>query len=113
SEVAWRAAVSAGRLPVARGVVLTDEDRFRGEVIERLMCDFAVDLEAVAARHGFGMERLADELHRLRVMASDGLVQVRGGALTIGAPGRVLAGSVAAVCGSYLDVAAGRHARAV
>src|SRR5690606_15428124 len=34
-------AVDAGELPVARGCVLGEDDRMRGWVIERLMCDFA------------------------------------------------------------------------
>jgi coproporphyrinogen III oxidase-like Fe-S oxidoreductase len=41
----WRDAILRGELPAARGVALTDEDRFRGEIIERLMCDLAVDVE--------------------------------------------------------------------
>ncbi len=46
-ELGWRAAVSAHDLPIARGVPVTREDRFRGDIIERLMCDLQVDLAAV------------------------------------------------------------------
>jgi oxygen-independent coproporphyrinogen-3 oxidase len=46
-ELAWRAAVGKRELPIVRGVALTDDDRFRGEIIERLMCDFEVDLAAL------------------------------------------------------------------
>src|SRR5262249_27792827 len=35
----WAEGVAAGRLPIARGVALTEEDRLRRYVIERLMCD--------------------------------------------------------------------------
>ena len=38
----WTAAVESGRLPVARQLTMTAEDRLRGAVIERLMCDFEV-----------------------------------------------------------------------
>ncbi|MBS0362406.1 MAG: oxygen-independent coproporphyrinogen III oxidase, partial [Proteobacteria bacterium] len=51
-EVAWRDAVKTQGLTVVRGVALTPDDLFRGEIIERLMCDLAVDLSAVCARHG-------------------------------------------------------------
>ena len=46
----WRGALEAGRLPVVRGVALGAEDVFRAKIIERLMCDFSVDLAEFAAR---------------------------------------------------------------
>jgi oxygen-independent coproporphyrinogen-3 oxidase len=49
---AYGDAVRQGRLATARGLVLTPEDRLRRDVIERLMCDLAVDLDAVCDRHG-------------------------------------------------------------
>ena len=48
----WQDAVSNSRLAIARGFALTAEDRLRRAVIERLMCDFRVDLAAVARAHG-------------------------------------------------------------
>ena len=44
--------LAAGRLPVVRGCVLSDDDRIRGWAIERLMCDFALD--GVELRRRFG-----------------------------------------------------------
>ena len=38
----WKARLAAGRLPVVRGHVLSDEDRLRGAMIERLLCDLAL-----------------------------------------------------------------------
>lgn len=78
-ELPWRADLTAGRLPVARGLLLTDEDRLRGDVIERLMCDFAVDLDAVAARHGRNRSAFAADLHKLMSLEEDGMVEVVGG----------------------------------
>ena len=51
----WRAAVGEGRLSVTRGVEIMPRDAFIAELIERLMCDFAVDVTAVAARHRQGL----------------------------------------------------------
>ena len=78
TEAAWRAAVQDGRLPVARGVALTDDDRLRADVIERLMCDFAVDLAAVAARHGVSSHVFAEDLAKLESLKADGVVAVEG-----------------------------------
>ncbi len=49
---AYRDSVAAGELPIARGTAFRGEDRLRGEVIERLMCDLTADVDAIARRHG-------------------------------------------------------------
>jgi oxygen-independent coproporphyrinogen III oxidase len=75
---AYKGAVLQGRMPVVRGVALTPEDRLRAAVIERLMCDLAVDLDAVAALHGlpgFGFRR---ERAILADLAKEGLVRIAG-----------------------------------
>ena len=62
----WEAAIAARRLPVTRGVVLDLDDRARRALIERLMCDGAVDLDALGHAHHFDLERyLARELTAL------------------------------------------------
>src|SRR5690606_2289907 len=42
----YETAVIEGRLPAARGYPLSNDDRLRGALIERLMCDGALDLVA-------------------------------------------------------------------
>jgi oxygen-independent coproporphyrinogen-3 oxidase len=112
-EVAWRAAVGEGRLPIARGVAFTADDRLRGEIIGRLMCEFAVDLAAVCARHGVAVEALAPELARLDSFVDDGLVCRDGPRLTVTETGRRLVRSIAAVFDAYLRPDATRHSRAI
>jgi oxygen-independent coproporphyrinogen III oxidase len=106
---AWRDAVRAGGLATARGIVLTDDDRLRRDVIERLMCDLAVNLDVVAARHGgadFGreLEALGDHVRA-------GLVELDGGRLRVTA--RHLVRTVAAVFDAHLGAGGARHSRAV
>lgn len=112
-ERAWREAVGAGALPVARGVALSDDDRFRGEIIERLMCDLRVDLAAVCGRHGRTLADLAPELAALQRFVADGLASLDGGDLAITPRGRILVRSVCAVFDAWLRPEAGRHARAI
>jgi oxygen-independent coproporphyrinogen-3 oxidase len=97
SELGWRRRVQEGRLPVARGVALTDEDRFRGEIIETLMCHRAVDLAAVCARHGRSMSDLADEQATLLTMAADGVIVLAGDAVQVTPLGEPLIRTVARV----------------
>lgn len=112
----WRDAILKGRLPAARGVALTEEDRFRGEIIERLMCDLAVDVEAVRARHadalGAGPD-LTAAFDRLASFVDDGLAVLDGSTLVVTEAGRPLVRSMAAVFDAYLDPDAGRHSRSL
>ncbi|HET6970733.1 MAG TPA: coproporphyrinogen III oxidase, partial [Phenylobacterium sp.] len=113
AEVGWRAAVSEGRLPVARGVALTPDDRFRGEIIERLMCDLAVDLGEVCRRHGRSFSAVTEAVTRLAPFVSDGLVRFDRERLEIVGHGRLVVRSVAAAFDAYFAPELGRHAKAL
>ena len=112
-ELSWRNSIAAGKLATARGVALTPDDRFRGEVIERLMCDLAVDLSAVAARHGRGLTELAGALAGLAPMEGDGLVERDGARIRITELGRPFIRSACACFDAHLDPSALRHSRVV
>jgi oxygen-independent coproporphyrinogen-3 oxidase len=109
----WRRAIEAGELPSLRGVALSEDDRFRSDIIERLMCDFSVDLAAVAARHGRGIEDLDTEFDELNDMAADGLVEITDSRIDVTQDGRDFVRSVGAVFDRYLDRGAARHAQGV
>jgi oxygen-independent coproporphyrinogen-3 oxidase len=112
-ELAWRKAVQAGELPIARGVALTAEDRLNAEVIERLMCDLEVDLAAVAARHGSPAAALAAGKARLAPFVADGLAAVQGERVTITEAGRLLVRAVCTAFDAYFVPAAGRHSKVI
>jgi oxygen-independent coproporphyrinogen-3 oxidase len=105
-------AIAAGRLATARGIALAPEDRLRRAVIERLMCDLAVDLDAVAGTPG-AAARFAAELEALRGMAAEGLVEIAGPRVTVTEAGRPLVRTVCAAFDAYLGRGAARHSRAV
>jgi oxygen-independent coproporphyrinogen-3 oxidase len=105
--------IRAGRLPVARGIALTDEDRLRRDVIERIMCDFAADLGAIASAHAAKPECLMDAAPALQAMAADGLVHWNGHLVVVTERGRPFVRCVAAAFDTYLRAGAARHAAAV
>lgn len=109
----WRDAVAHGDLPTARGVALNADDRFRAEIIERLMCDFRVDLKDVATRHGRSLWELDAELRQLDEMNDDGLVRVIGAEIRVTPEGRDLVRSVCAVFDCHLDRDTVRHSQGV
>ena len=113
SVPAWRDAIRADRLPVARGIALTDEDRLRRDVIEQIMCGFSVDLAATAARHGSALASLMDAAPALQTMARDGLVDWDGCRLSVRPEGRPFVRNVAAAFDTWLRPGAERHSAAV
>lgn len=109
----WRKAIEAGRLPIAKGKALDEDDRLRAAIIERIMCDYAIDLDAVCADHGVTAEAVEDAFERLVEPARDGLVTIDGHRLTVTDLGRPLVRIVAAAFDVYLARAAARHSVAV
>lgn len=96
--------VGQGLLATAKQCPVNADDRRRAAVIERIMCDYRVDLT--------GAEELADE-SRLAPLVQDGLIRRRGEVIEVLPEARPLVRAVAAAFDAYLDEGQGRHARAV
>lgn len=111
--VVWRDAIAAGRMATARGLVLTEDDRLRHAIIERLMCDLEVDLAEVAAAHRRSLDDLAPELAGLAPLAEQGLVSLIAGTVSIAPHARPFVRHVCAVFDRYLEADASRFSRAV
>ena len=109
----YKRSVDAGDLPTRRGRTLTEDDRLRRAVIERVMCDYRVDLAAMALSHGTGLSTFADALPALGVLEADGVITRDGGHVTVVEAYRPLVRSVAACFDRYLDQGARRHSMAV
>ena len=110
---AYGEAVRSGHFAVARGRHLSCDDRVRRAVIQRLMCDMAVDLAAVAADFGLPPETFGQEIASLGPLVRDGLVMVEGSRLHVTARGRPLVRAVCAHFDRYLVTQSARHSRAV
>ncbi len=86
----YYAALEAGVLPIARGVVLDDDDRLRRHVIMRLVCAQDLDIAATEARFGISFkDYFAGELTALAAMVEDGLVEIEPGTIRVREPGRM------------------------
>jgi oxygen-independent coproporphyrinogen-3 oxidase len=110
---AWSRAVTAGHLPIARGLAMKGQDTLRGHVIERIMCDGKVDLRAEGRAFGFGDTWYAEEGAALAELQKDGLVICADGKLTLTTDGVQLSRVVAAVFDTYLRNSNVRHSIAV
>lgn len=109
----WRNEIAAGRLPAARGVAFAGDDILRGEAIERLMCEGRVDLRALCAWHGLGLDKLDSVWDWLAGFERQGLVQVSGCDVHLTEPGRPFVRTVCTAFDRYFTPEAGRHAAAV
>ncbi|HKE47193.1 MAG TPA: oxygen-independent coproporphyrinogen III oxidase, partial [Rhodanobacteraceae bacterium] len=101
--VGYYAALDAGRIPVARGLYLTEDDRIRGDLIQRIMCNGVVDIPAFEARHPIDFAvYFAPELADLRRLAADGLVVVTPTRIAATSRGRLLLRIIAMCFDAYL-----------
>lgn len=104
--------VAQGALPVLRGYALTAGDRLRAELIERVMCDFSVDVGAICRRHGRDPEGFLASIPRLRALAEHGLIHRDGGVLTVPDGARTFVRTVAAAFYPHLGTSGAVHSRA-
>jgi oxygen-independent coproporphyrinogen-3 oxidase len=105
--------VAAGGLATARGIALSESDRMRGFVIERLMCDLAFPARELRLRYGSASEEILDEAQALLAADQDKLIECDGEAFRVTDRGRPFVRAIAACFDAYLDSAAARHAPGV
>ncbi len=109
----WGRAVEAGSLPVARRLAVTADDELRAAVIERLMCDLAVDFGAVCAGAGAPAGALDACLPELEALEREGLCRMHGRRVVVPEQARRLMRTVAACFDANLSKGGRRHTRAV
>ncbi|MFO1325127.1 MAG: oxygen-independent coproporphyrinogen III oxidase [Burkholderiales bacterium] len=100
---AYYAKLDAQALPVLRGVALDGDDVVRRDLIQRLMCDFDIDLADFERKHGIPFARaFGPEIDALAPLADDGLVVLTRDRLKVTARGRLLVRTVAMTFDRYL-----------
>ncbi|MGC2778279.1 MAG: oxygen-independent coproporphyrinogen III oxidase [Bradyrhizobium sp.] len=110
---AYEDKIASGSLATVKGYGLTDDDRLRADIIERIMCDYGVDLDVICTRHGMETDEMLRSAPRLQTLISDGVVELNGSALAVTEHSRFLVRSVAAAFDAHLDASKQLHSRAV
>jgi len=101
--VQYRAMLEQGKLPVTKGYELTAEDRLRGDVIMRLMCDLSLDYTAMSHKWGIDFTaHFADSIAQLDSFAQDGLILQEGDGFTVSEKGRLFVRNLAMCFDAYL-----------
>jgi len=106
----YQRSVASCGLATARGVQLTQGDRMRGFVIERLMCDLAFPAAELNRRFGVAAAPILEEAQMLLEADQDHLVERDGETFRITEKGRPFARAIAACFDSYLGMGEARHA---
>ncbi|GEC58168.1 oxygen-independent coproporphyrinogen-3 oxidase [Bradyrhizobium japonicum] len=95
--------IRAGRLATSKGCCLTEEDRLRAAIIERLMCDLEADVPALCAAHGVDPIGFLDSADRLEMLSEDGIVEIQDGFIRVKHEHRFVVRAVAAAFDAHLD----------
>lgn len=107
------AAMAGGGFAATRGIALTDDDRLRATIIERLMCDNHVDLERECRRFHVDPETFIVSIDQLPALERDGLIARDARRLDVTEEGRPLVRFVCAAFDRHFNGAADRHSRGI
>lgn len=112
AAASYSAEVRHGKLATNRGAILSAEDALRAEIIERLMCDFWVDIDRLAAIHR-EPTIFSRELAKLDLLASRGLVRRRGRRIHVTDSGKPFTRLIASIFDRYLEANQTRHSATI
>jgi oxygen-independent coproporphyrinogen-3 oxidase len=105
--------VLQGSPPAVRGFALTDDDRLRGWVIERLMCDFAFSASRAVSLFGAAAGPLLAEARSCATDGAGSAFVQRGDLFIVTEEGRPFVRLIAAKFDAYLTAKAARFSKAV
>jgi oxygen-independent coproporphyrinogen-3 oxidase len=101
--------IAEGALATARGISLTEADRMRAFVIERLLCDLAFPERELLLRYGDNAEELLREAQALLAADQDFFIEREGDTFRVTERGRPFVRSIAACFDAYFDPSAMYH----
>jgi len=111
----YQEAVDAGKVPLHKAYIVSDEDKLRRETIMRTMCDLSLDFAAMSQKFNFNFEQhFAKELTTLEPFIADGLVKKTAGGLEVTNSGRLFIRNIAMCFDNTLGAAnERRHSKTI
>lgn len=100
-------AIDEGRLPIEKGVTLTQDDIIRRTIIMELMCQFQLAQQDIEEKYHLGFDIDFDdyfwrEIPKLKTLEADGLVKLYSDGIEITPIGRLLIRNIVSVFDAYL-----------
>jgi oxygen-independent coproporphyrinogen-3 oxidase len=111
----YYAALDAGKVPLTRGYVVSDEDKIRRDTIMRVMCDLGLDYATMSQRLGIEfVSHFEREIESLADFEADGLVNRSKAGLEVTDMGRLFIRNIAMCFDNTLAPAGERkHSRTI
>ncbi|MEK6406127.1 MAG: oxygen-independent coproporphyrinogen III oxidase [Acidobacteriota bacterium] len=100
----YYSSIDAGQLPTMRGIRVSNEDKLRRSVINRILCHTVIVKSEIERDFGIDFdEHFARELERLRDLERDELVRLDNGRVEVASLGRIFIRNIAMVFDAYLN----------
>jgi oxygen-independent coproporphyrinogen-3 oxidase len=111
----YYAALDAGKAPLTRGYLVTEEDKIRRDTIMRVMCDLSLDYAAMSQRLGIDFaSHFEREIDSLAGFEADGLVRRSETGLQVTDTGRLFIRNIAMCFDNTLaPVGERKHSRTI
>jgi len=109
----YQTAIDKGQLAIAKGFELSEMDRARGWVIERLMCDFQFDIDVLQRKFGDLAPAILSDAGYVAAADKDDFVFLDRGAFGMTEKGRPFVRAIAAKFDAYFGQGNARHSKAV
>ncbi len=99
----YYAAIDVGKLPIIRGLSLTDDDVLRRAIIQQLSCHFSLNFKTIEQKYDINFaEYFAKELEELKPMQEDGLLMLSNNNIQVTPAGRILIRNICMVFDEHL-----------
>lgn len=107
-------AVAAGHYPIDRGILLTDEDVMRREIIMSIMCQLHLDYATKSEQHNIDFKQhFASALASLQPMVDDGLLELNTDSLQVTEQGRLFIRNIAMAFDEHLTSGRAKFSKTV
>ena len=103
-EESYYQMIDEGKLPLLRGLELTEDDLLRRDLISQLICNFSLDMAQFMRKHNIEFaDYFKNELFQLKTMQDDGLLQLDDKTIAILPPGRLLIRNICMTFDAHLN----------
>lgn len=110
----YSSAIDKDELPVMRGIVLSEDDKLRRDVISRLICHFSLSITAIEQTYGIDFQQyFASAYDALRAMQHDGLLTLGDDRIEVTARGSLLIRNICMLFDKYLVPSQQRYSKVI
>lgn len=96
-------AIDARKLPIEKGIGLSQEDILRRQIVSQLMCHFSLIKAEIENQYGLDFDTYFwQELRQLQALETDGLLRLERDRIDVTPSGRLLIRNIAAIFDQYL-----------